>query len=735
MFKQSVRLILNTAVLLAFSSTHFSAVALAQAYKANNSAAALSLARMDSSLNDINNYRKAINSSGDQTRELTYIIRNLINENDALYVMLRKRTTELVELRAKFSKTPYEQEYDALMRDLIPERVPQQTHQANDLLKLLNDQPEPSAANLAAIAAADETQELIRTTIRQKKIISSPVQAQAIQTALDSKSNLLNDKNSLLQEKQKNLEALKSELTRLNESLKTGNTYYQELNTKLTLQNVDQQKQVSELMTDCGKKAVEIRKLKSVIDSTSDVITTAQTGLLAKAAALDALNATLNAKDIEIAQFKTLLLQKDATIQAQAADLNFTNESLNKTGSRLTSIEDLLKENDTDLADLQSRVSRVRSLMQPGTTPSPAATTAATPGKSIFETQAVIIALREENTALKAVNDQRGLFFRDLNDRLDDLALGVSDKTDTLAQQQITLQRLSARTEKLEDQAQTARAELADRNLELRKAQAQLRVLENIVTAKESRAQDSKEKMIELLDENSTQNQEIIRLSTALATQKPALRAADITIVTHNAPAPENTFTTEETRLLHETLAKKDAEIAALKQKISTLIASAEANAVILANNDKAAAQCHDLDLQEKNALIIKLQGTLDEKNAILQQANTESSLLQEKLSILEAKQDAIKGVIQKRDMEFMRISAEADAKTNDLALMTKERDTLMKTLADKDSTVSLTETRLKERENETAALKDQIIKLGTTVNNAHDEIARLNAEIKKLQK
>ncbi|MBF0570092.1 MAG: hypothetical protein HQL18_04895, partial [Candidatus Omnitrophica bacterium] len=258
----------------------------------------------------------------------------------------------------------------------------------------------------------------------------------------------------------------------------------------------------------------------------------------------------------------------------------------------------------------------------------------------------------------------------------------------------------------------------------------------------ESAGERNKNNLLQLQEQNDAKERTITHLKNqveALSTETEKLRGKPVLMTSGQPVSAVSTKTglpvnMEEARILHETLAKKDDEIVHLKQQILALNSAVRDKTEMKTGDTRQAAQTHDLDLQEKTALLYKLQNDLDQKTRIIIQADTESAKLQEKLSVLEAKQDAIKGVIQKRDMEFIRLSTEAEAKAKDLSQMTRERDTLKAAIADKESAATLAESRLTQREEEIAKLNKEIKALQDTVTNAHEEIARLNAELKKLR-
>ena len=107
----------------------------------------------------------------------------------------------------------------------------------------------------------------------------------------------------------------------------------------------------------------------------------------------------------------------------------------------------------------------------------------------------------------------------------------------------------------------------------------------------------------------------------------------------------------------------KTAEIARLKMESEALMSETERSQQReknIDNNTRATACTSSLDLEEKQVQIKALEEQLYAKNKIIDEADKQSQQLQEKLCILEARQDAIKGVIQKREMEYLKAATAA---------------------------------------------------------------------------
>ncbi|MEI6438297.1 MAG: hypothetical protein WCO69_06080 [Candidatus Omnitrophota bacterium] len=589
--------------------------------------------RIDAAINDITSLKTNIARYETGTRDLEYLIRNLITENDALYAMLYTRSRELGELRAKFSGTVYAGPFDELMKSLPPDRVPQHLHQSNELLKLTREFPE-SAVN----SQAEEVQLLVAQVAAGKQALAAGTKTDALNAAITDKRSILVEQQLALIDKRDNLAVLKDNLTKMNATLKDIDNYYQSIKADLSTKNFTDQKQFADLMNDYTVKIKECDALRARVDATDKTLAKPANVLITQNTSLTDLSAALTAKDREIADYKSLLAAKTMIIDKQNADLAFTGTSLDKAGSKLTAIENLLKQNDADLADLQAGVARMRVLVEtkkpvlspvPSPVPAAAAQTVNTTEMKdaaaqkdyqvqdlktaitsyaaqladaqvqLTDARAQITALKDENGALMNANGERAAFCGTLNARLTELAGKTSDKTNALLAEKETALSLSARLEKIEGQLTETRAGLAARDRELADTQTRLRAREADLSKFEAAALKTER---ELLDQKA-----------------------------------ENTAAPAENQILHETLAAKEAA-------------------------SKNTAQNLCLDIQEKDEQLKAMQQELSEKNTVIAEAGRQSKKLQEKLAIIEAKQDAIKGVIQKRDMEFLKMEAERDA-------------------------------------------------------------------------
>ncbi len=643
---------------------------------------------IDPAINDIATLKADIARYETGSLDLEYLIRNLITENDALYSMLYLRSRELGELRAKFSGTPYAGPFDSLMKSLPPDRVPQRLHQSNELLKLTGEAGEQSGISVNTSASADEVQARLQNT-------ASGQRPPRLAAAIDDKREMLVDKTLAVMDRQDNLARIKNNLARMNTTLKDIDTYYQSIKSDLGTRNFTDQKQFSDLMNDYAAKLKEIDVLKTRVENDDKRLNTSKDSLFRQNSSVTNIDTSLAAKDRQIAEFRSLLAEKNAIIAQQDVTLTFTDNALGKTGASLTSIESLLKQNDADMADLRAGVSKMRALVQPG------------------------------NTALPAP------------------AIPAENRNTALMMQSEIIASFTTQMEKLENQLLEARTGLSDKDLELQKTRAKVRSLEAGLTKNESLAWRDKNELLELKESDAAKTKEIAQLKTEVEALLPAAEKHNsqasvtppgqpVNAASARLPSPANA---EEVRILHETLAEKDNTIVLLKQQLLKSLSSVNDQTTAQTAETRSAVCNYSLDLQEKSAQLAALQNRIDQQARVIEQTDKESQLLQEKLAVMQAKQDAIKGVVQKRDMEFLRASAEADAKAKDLIQMTADRDALKTRMADRESAATLAESRLLQREEEIVRLNKEIAALQTTTTNAHAEIARLNNELQKLRK
>lgn len=647
------------------------------------------LSRLDVIIADITALKQNLIEYEKANQDLEYLIRNLITENDELYAMLYKRSLDLAELRSKHYGTPYGEAYSSLMKQLPPDRVPQRVHQSNDLLALIKDQP----SSLSPAATADATQELVNDVVKQKQGTTPSTTTQAVETAAD-KRNLMVEKAVTTLNKLDSLDKLKEHLSEINLSLKALDKYYDAIKADIAEEKFNEQKRFADLMVDYSEKLKEIETLKTQIASSSNNITVVQNNLTQQNNDLADINAQLAQKDRIISVLRAEIERDEAVMAKQKNDLDLAGTALDQTSSQLTRVENLLNQNGQFIAQVKTGLETSRNNQLK------------TSAEQTARTEASLNALKTENQDLRKANEERTASFNDLNGQLKSLAENAEQKNRAIQQQQISLANLASEAKHLEKQSAAAEQELAEKNRALRQAQSELAALEKRLDSAKDAEWDHKNTFVGLQKTIASQETEIARLNSQLKSQDQSKILS---------------VSRDENKFLNELVDKKASEIRGLQQQIETLQANF--------------AQSNTKNLQDSALQVEQLKADLAEKERFIQQAVTADSQQKSRIAALEAKQDAIKGVIQKRDMEFLTVSAEAKAKAKELAAATDELNKLKAAVKQQDSLSAALEARLKGKEDDIVNLQNEIDGLRAQATKYHEEIARLNLELNRVKK
>ncbi len=361
-------------------------------------------ANIDQIIHDISNVKEQLNDYEKDAKELEYMIRNLITENDALYQSLYKRSREVVEMREKFYGTPYGDAYADVMKDIPIDRVPQRLHPSNDILP-----DEESGIGIAAahapgsFANAVDTHEVnaliadINNLAQRNLPLKSPLnglnenamplnttisQLDELREALESKRDTLIDTTVATAEKQQNLEKIRDELTATNTSLKQGvdryveainkiDNYYGSIKADIAKKNFNEQKLFSELVADYADKVKEIEELKRSVQYRDKNMTSFKSTLAAENMKIDDLKKVMALRDKQLANLKSLLVQykkqlneRDALIQLQQSDLTMADKKLKEVQKRITAIEGNLNDNAQTITQLNKSVDATRTYLE-----------------------------------------------------------------------------------------------------------------------------------------------------------------------------------------------------------------------------------------------------------------------------------------------------------------------------------------------------------------------------------
>lgn len=608
--------------------------------------------RLGAIASDIELLKKEISQYQSDSKTLETAIRLLITENDSLYVVLSKRSRDLADLRSSLQDSSYDKEYAELMKALPPDRVPQRPIPAKEIIPGSYARVVSEAASRNDAAVEELTLD-IATTEQQLKDLrnkpnADPQKIKELEKALGEKRTLLIEKTSALLQNKEDLRSLQAELQGMNASLKDTGTRYdeairkldrlnQDIRAELSSKNTTDQGKYRELLGDYTAKIKEIDELKTALLARDTKVTAIRQTMDQRGKNMTDIDVNLakTQREIERSQalltdYKKRLAERDAVIARQSSDIAMANKKLTGVDSQVSSIETLLKENDQDIAQLQTGFSRVRKLIQDQKAPAP---------EPVFTTPSEIDVLKKKVT---------------------DLTLALKDKDEETAQ---------ARS-----QMRSAEEDLAKSERDARAKDAEVMDLQEKVAALEKKA-------LALALDNDSLKSAAPKTPEGASATPPKL-----------TPKPFQKKTSE-AALLHEILAQRDQTIVDLNKKLlekSTesreLTAMVNAGKGQAANNEsqireiallktslaeaqnsRCALQTSELDLRERDASIAELKTALAKKSDALDAADKEISLLQEKLSVIGIKQDAIKGVVQKRDDELKKLQDKLAENEKDL--------------------------------------------------------------------
>jgi chromosome segregation ATPase len=341
-------------------------------------------ASIDEVITDISNIKSQLTDYEKDAKDLEYMIRNLITENDALYQALYKRSREVVELREKFYGTPYGDIYEQAMKDIPIDRVPQRLHPSNDILPDTDAQASGAYAE-GSFATAINTGDVngliadITALARQNKPLNTPTsQSAELREALESKREALIDTAAATAEKQQNLERIKNELTTINTGLKQGvdryieainkiDNYYRTIKEEIAKKNFNEQKLFSDLVADYADKVKELEELKRATPGRSKGLTAYKPTLAAENARINDLLKNLAIRDKQLAGLKSLLVQykqelsdRDAIIHLQQGDLNLTDKKITNIQEQVSAIEKNLSDSGKTLTELNESIDQAK---------------------------------------------------------------------------------------------------------------------------------------------------------------------------------------------------------------------------------------------------------------------------------------------------------------------------------------------------------------------------------------
>jgi chromosome segregation ATPase len=693
--------------------------------------------RLNNIAQDVEALKQHIADYERDTNELETIIRDLITENDALYVMLEKRTRELMELRTQLFGTSYADNYRDLEKTLPIARVPQRLHRAEDYL------PEATAG---AQATAVNTPIFVNAS-------SSP-ESEAL---LSEKRDLLVNKALTVTRTNDTLARVKGELTDMNERLKRASgesssmlddidRYYRDIKEEIALKNFDSQRAFSDLIVDYASKLRELENLKSSVLLRENALTNIKPEISSQSSEVARLNQALADKDRQIALLNTQVAKLQAenaaqkvTLDRQSADISPTTGQLDALSVAVDKIESLLRINDQKIAELESRTSRADMLtsenaisgidknssleaLKEAVSKKTALTldlqqknaelTARLMAreKELAETQKAIQTLKMEAMTIKGGTSDREAVLT----RLTELDNAASRKATALTEQKENLNRFAGRIGSFESQIAELNKTIADKDKKLDEQ-------ENFILLLEERTQLLDNQRLWLQAENDRMISEL----KALEADASAMPPNEKLIVA-----------------LRKEIAQSDAKLKAVIGENKRLIAMIEiyqersrngVKPVVSPVMDEAARQDQlnvALNDQEKSTLIKNLREELADQDQALAAAQARVAEIELKSSAGEVKKEALKTVIDKRDDEMLRLKSELDLAKKDLAKVNAEAAQLR----DAQNRLFVAENQLKDSGREADDLRMEIAQVRELLRAASEASVKKDVALSRLE-
>ncbi|MBF0619358.1 MAG: hypothetical protein HQL19_04240 [Candidatus Omnitrophica bacterium] len=704
-------------------------------------------------------------------------IRALLTENDDLYVVASKRSREVAELRSKFEGTPYSAAYLEAIKGLPIERVPQHPWRADNYIAGLKN---PVSTSAAVEIPATRTQHIVAAI--PEAVLQTPIpesQAATLADMIEAENKLLKNKMDLLDKKEAELDSLKTQLTATNTDLKAVNTHYTEAINQITATPAPV------VNDDLTAKLRELQTLHEAIQVRDAATVSLKTTLVENTKNLNDINAQLAEKDQKINELGALLnilkLDNDRQVQvinSKNTDLAYVDHAISDVRSQVGGIESLLNESNSDLTALSKDITRVKAIIDEHKAVSQRKDIALDVTKSGYlndvervkdlesALQAKAASLEEANRLIETLNkelraihgtaEDRQKFLNALEAKTKSLQATAGEKNSELELERARLAEISKQAEHLERESVSLKSVLAEKDIRLEETRQRLTWTEKEAAEKDKTLRANADDLLALEEKTAAQEKTILALKTALnatggsvpaaiAAPRKELSAASAAVpLAANANTNEIAALTESLRqskeenhqlsFMLDAYKKQAAEKAAIQEQALQNIRSKDKNTSTL-------VQCAQLDVEERNVRIEALQKDLDVKNKSLEEASSAIALLQEKLSALDIKQEAIREIIHSRNTDIAKMNTEILAMREELKLAGITNKELQAKAADAQNMSGYAEKTLTARERETAALRTEIENLRASLKTAR-EFASLktsksdefNAEIKRLK-
>ncbi|MBF0122229.1 MAG: hypothetical protein HQL21_02325 [Candidatus Omnitrophica bacterium] len=465
------------------------------------------------------------------------------------------------------------------------------------------------------------------------------------------------------------------------------------------------------------EKTQVIANKDQVIDEKTQVIANKDQVIDEKTQIIANKDQVISEKDISITEKTEELSNKNATLAKQDADLKFTDHQLVGIDQRVGSIQNLLIENDRDIAQLQEGISKVKALIQANTTPPqqkkrplPAVAPPPIIQTNPEEIKALEKTIEELNKTILTKSDMLSLLqlkLTNLENELSARETEVLQKDEDLLSSQEKLAALERTVSSLQDESdllKSAPPQTEPKKQKIRPPQISLHPSSEITSLHNILATRDKT-IVELNKKNILKNIENRKLSTMVDASQAASNEKNALI--------------QEVALLNTRLSKINEEKKSLE-------------------NSRCALQNSELDIQEKNALIHDLQKTIEQRTTALTTASQQITVLQESLAVFKIKQDAIKDLIEKRDKELATLKKQLPgtqkgrpapaSNPKNIKIQSPKIDVLQRSIQDQNKQIAQLKKNLTDIQN-------KLKKRNTEKNQLGEKVKKQAAEISALKK
>ncbi len=506
--------------------------------KANQQPAASAASRSREIASDIRAIQQNIQRYERSNRDMEFLVRQLVQENDMLAQTLARRNRSLLELMKKvygedavLPEVNVDMERTRLIingyQDQIVERDRQllaRNQEMSDIVGQINQLNESLKAEEVEIV--DEAAELTREQ-------TPPAGDEAFANGLKDKRGHLVDKSLVLIDKSHDLSLMKDELTRFAILLKDTDSKYaqaiKEYDARIEKLKEDwaqdksrQKEEVLKLREEISGKNKELALLQNKVTAQAPLLSERKEGLAQKDQAIAQVDAAILDKDKEILKLKGLLTHQDKQISEQTDLINFVDDKTKDLSKRVVVIRQSLSAGDQALEALRTRVMQIKNR-------APAAVDNASLNAQIKD-------WKEQLDGSLQTLKQQAATIEDLKAAMDKVQAASGQKDITLARQRSVIEDLEARLK-------GSRANAESLQNQLQEGQQKMELLTENMESFKANAATSSEQAVEL-------SQRVYDLEEKLA--------------------KGSSETANEMKFLHDTLDQRDKEMVTLRKDILT---------------------------------------------------------------------------------------------------------------------------------------------------------------------